>query len=120
MTTFRGSDSPGRAQNLFTTMSTRITDNTPVSALSVGELRSLVEAVVARVLLPSTNATAHGMQGLADLLGCSLSQAKRIKASGLLAPAISQLGRVMVIDTEKALALWHKASHGNFQKSPIQ
>ena len=58
--------------------------------------------------------------GLADLLGCSLSQAKRIKASGLLAPAISQLGRVTVIDTEKALALWHKASHGNFQKSPIQ
>ena len=95
------------------------TDSTPISALSVGELRSVIEAVVKQTMT-STKATAHGIRGLADLLGCSPSQAKRIKASGLLSPAISQLGRTIVIDSDQALAIWHRASHGRNLKTAIQ
>jgi len=94
----------------------RIDDKTRVAELSVGELRSVIEAVVQSAIEKRTKATAHGIQGLADVLGCSVSQAKRVKASGLLQPAISQLGRVMVIDVDKALDIWHRASHP-FRKS---
>lgn len=91
----------------------QIADKTKVADLSVGELRSVIEAVVKETIAHNTKATAHGIQGLADVLGCSVSQAKRVKASGLLQPAISQLGRVMVVDTEMALELWRRASHSS-------
>ena len=47
----------------------------------------------------------YGMQGLADLLGCSLATASRIKKSGVLDPAISQKGRIIVTDADLALDL---------------
>ena len=47
----------------------------------------------------------YGMQGLADLLGCSLTTASRIKKSGVLDPAISQKGRIIVTDADLALDL---------------
>ncbi len=47
----------------------------------------------------------YGMQGLCELLGCSMTTAGRIKKSGVLDPAISQIGKVIVIDSDLALDL---------------
>lgn len=47
----------------------------------------------------------RGMKELADTLHCSLSTAQRIKSSGVLDPAISQIGKVMLVDAEQALEL---------------
>ncbi len=45
----------------------------------------------------------YGIKGLASLLGCSIATAERVKASGILNPAISQHGRTIIIDAEMAL-----------------
>lgn len=59
---------------------------------------------------PHTDCSPHkhyiyGMKGLAQLLGCSLSTAARIKKSGVLAPAIHQTGKIIVVDADLALDL---------------
>ena len=51
----------------------------------------------------------YGISGLQEFLHCSASTAKRIKASGLLDPAISQVGKTIIIDAEKALELLRKS-----------
>lgn len=47
----------------------------------------------------------YGLAGLSQLLGCSQSTAARIKKSGVLAPAIHQTGKIIVIDADLALDL---------------
>lgn len=47
----------------------------------------------------------YGIKGLAKLLGASSSTAQRIKSSGVLDAAISQNGKIIVIDADLALDL---------------
>lgn len=47
----------------------------------------------------------YGPAGLSQLLGCSISTAARIKKSGVLAPAIHQTGKIIVVDADLALEL---------------
>lgn len=47
----------------------------------------------------------YGLQGLCDLLGCSMSTATRIKSSGIIDAAISQFGNTIVIDADLAIDL---------------
>lgn len=47
----------------------------------------------------------YGLQGLADLLGVAKTTACRIKASGVLDAAISQRGKVIVVDADLAIDL---------------
>lgn len=47
----------------------------------------------------------YGLQGLSDLLGCSLSTSARVKKSGAIDAAISQQGKIIVIDADLALDL---------------
>lgn len=78
-------------------------DNTTLlSELTVGELRDLVRAVLEESV--HKQRTVHGLRGLADLLGVSVSTVKRYR--GLLSPAIAQHGRSIVVDADKALSLW--------------
>ena len=48
---------------------------------------------------------AYGIRGIADTYGCSIPTANRIKKSGVIDDAISQTGRKIVVDVDKALAL---------------
>ena len=56
----------------------------------------------------------YGLQGLCDLLSCSISTAARIKKSGVIDAAISQTGKIIVIDADLALDLLnsHKKRSG--------
>ena len=81
-------------------MDKKITDNTPLSELTVGEFLELLRSGGQSAPRP----VVHGLQGLADLLGTSVSTVKRYR--DLLAPAIAQRGRTVVVDADKALRLW--------------
>jgi hypothetical protein len=45
----------------------------------------------------------YGIAGLAKLFGCSLPTAQRIKSSGEIDDAISQIGSIIIVDADYAL-----------------
>ncbi|OJU35473.1 MAG: hypothetical protein BGN96_04885 [Bacteroidales bacterium 45-6] len=47
----------------------------------------------------------YGIAGIAELFGCSIPTAQRIKSSGKIDDAISQCGKIIVVDAELALEL---------------
>ncbi len=87
----------------------------PVCMMSGEELLSIVSSCVNNVesvpedYQADTRKYVYGMQGLANLLGCSVPTAYRIKSSGILSDAISQYRRTIVIDAERALDLMRQA-----------
>lgn len=87
------------------------TDDTPISRLTVGELREVIRQELSG-LTDFRTQPARGIRGIADLFGVSYTQAKRIKASGIIDGAVSQTGRTIVVDRERALELYHRATHG--------
>ena len=54
----------------------------------------------------------YGIKGLSELLGCSIPTAQRVKVSGTIDDAICQVGRKIIIDSEKALSLLKKKKGG--------
>lgn len=49
----------------------------------------------------------YGIAGIAEIFGCSVPTANRIKKSGIIDGAITQVGRKIVVDGQKALSLAH-------------
>jgi hypothetical protein len=47
----------------------------------------------------------YGLLGIAKLFGCSMPTANRIKQSGRIDKAITQIGRKIIVDAELALEL---------------
>ena len=56
--------------------------------------------------------TDTGILGIAKLFGCSLPTANRIKKSGKIDKAITQIGRKIIVDAELALELAGKKTGG--------
>ena len=54
----------------------------------------------------------YGLSGIAQLFGCSVETAKRIKQSGKINNAITQIGRKIIVDADMALALAGKKTGG--------
>ena len=54
----------------------------------------------------------YGIPGIARLFGCSLPTANRIKKSGRIDKAITQIGRKIIMDAELALELAGKKTGG--------
>ena len=55
----------------------------------------------------------YGIRGIAELFHCSLPTANRIKKSGRIDKAITQVGRKIVIDAELALELAGRKKFGS-------
>ena len=55
--------------------------------------------------LPSERKLAYGIKGIAETFRCSIPTANRIKKSGVIDKAISQVGRKIVLNVDLALAL---------------
>ena len=77
--------------------------NTKLSDMTLGELLEAISVV-------KRSTTVTGLEGIASIFGVSISTAKRIKASGIIDKAISQHGRVIVTDVDKALELYRRAT----------
>ena len=54
----------------------------------------------------------YGLGGIARLFGCSLPTANRIKQSGKINRAITQIGRKIIVDAELALDLAGRKTGG--------
>ena len=81
-----------------------ITSNTRIIDLTVGQLMD----IIAKAQAPEqTKRLVYGISGIAQLFNCSMTTANRIKASGRIDDAITQHGRIIVVDADKALVLFN-------------
>ena len=54
----------------------------------------------------------YGLAGIAKLFGCSIPTANRIKQSGKIDNAITQIGRKIIVDAELAIELAGRKTGG--------
>lgn len=85
--------------------------NTRIIDLTVGELMDLLDKqqnnIIKQPELPKKRFV-YGIAGIAQLFNCSMTTANRIKASGKIDRAISQCGRMIIVDADLALELMKK------------
>lgn len=82
--------------------------NRPLFSLTVGEFLEIQKKAEQPVVVDLTGKSkryVYGIAGLADLFKCSRTTAVKLKGSGKLDKAISQVGRKIVVDAEMALEL---------------
>lgn len=88
--------------------------NTPLFRLTAGEFLDLLERGTQPETIDTTkDGTKHvyGLAGIAELFGCSKTQASRIKQSGKINGALTQVGNLIIVEAEKALELAGKAKN---------
>lgn len=88
----------------------KIIDNeTPLAMLTVGELKEVLSSIQSKLEPIVENNQkknfVYGIHGIASIFGCSIPTAQKIKSSGTIDGAITQLGRLIVVDSELALKL---------------
>lgn len=88
-----------------------ITSDTRIIDLTVGQLMQLLDKKQAPAEIKEEPDKAkrlvYGIAGIAQLFNCSMTTANRIKASGRIDAAITQYGRIIVVDADKALVLFN-------------
>ena len=82
----------------------------PVAMMTGEELRYLLESSRGTETSDGTQTVQpkrmfFGIEGIAQIFGCSVPTANRIKKSGVINDAITQVGRKIIIDGDMALAL---------------
>lgn len=88
-----------------------VNEETPVAMLTVRQLREALfmtggESKESEKKEVAQKRYVFGLAGIRSLLGVSLPTAHRLKNT-ILAGAVSQQGRIIVTDAEKALQLFH-------------
>lgn len=90
--------------------------NKPLFQATLGDLQELLLELVSDQALMNQQENhvekaipdkkfVYGLAGIQELFGCSHSTAYRLKKSGILDPAISQIGHILVVDAPYALDL---------------
>lgn len=85
-----------------------ISPDTRIIDLTIGELMEFLgrETVVKTDCMPSRERRlVYGIAGIAQLFNCSKATANRIKQSGKIDKAITQVGNKIVVDADMALEL---------------
>lgn len=86
--------------------------NTRLIDLTVGDLMEMIESIQGEKSIPQATTApekkyVYGIAGIAQIFNCSMTTANRIKASGRIDRAISQTGRIIVVDADLALELFN-------------
>ena len=85
----------------------------PVAMMTGEELSYLIDSRMAtwatEIASLSQRRIYYGIEGIAQIFGCSVPTANRIKKSGVIDDAITQIDRQIVIDGNLALELAKKA-----------
>ncbi len=88
---------------------------TPICKMDGEELAFLISSITSnqqsQMLLTQPQQEEHnvyGIAGIAQIFGCSIPTASRIKKSGIINDAITQVGRKIVVNADKALELASK------------
>lgn len=99
--------------NLMTNMNIEDLKQKPVAMMTGEELSFLMGSSMAvwaeEIASRSQRRTYYGIEGIAQIFGCSVPTANRIKKSGVIDDAITQIDRQIVIDGDLALELAKKA-----------
>jgi hypothetical protein len=79
--------------------------------LTVADLERLMQEREERLIhrltaAPEQPAIVEGIKGIAELYHCSTATAQRIKNSGKIDAAITQVGRKILVNTRMALAIY--------------
>lgn len=87
-----------------------INDTTPIWQLTVKEFKDLIQETSGakaepEKTQPNYEAYTYGIAGLAELIGTSKTTAQRIKSSGAIDKAITQVGRKLIIHKSTALQI---------------
>ena len=90
----------------------QITDDTPIAMLTVGQLKSVLDSSLRERTDKSdeTNAATpkryvHGVVCIKQLFNCSYPTAHKLKET-ILKPAVTQQGRVIIVDVDLAMRLF--------------
>lgn len=91
--------------------------DTPLFQLTVGEFLELQKSIdqnggVQTVPQSSGKNFVYGLKGIAGIFNCSIQTAFKIKASGVIDEALTQVGRIIVVDSGKAIELAGKKTGG--------
>ena len=88
---------------------------TPICKMDGEELAFLITSITsgAQNQLPinqpkTEEHIVYGIAGIAQIFGCSIPTASRIKKSGIINDAVTQVGRKIVVNADKALELASK------------
>lgn len=81
----------------------------PIAMMTGEELCFLITKSVESTEKPTLQTVSkgnyYGIEGIARVFGCSVPTANRIKKSGIIDKAITQIGRKIVVDADLALSL---------------
>lgn len=94
--------------------------NKPLFTLTVGEFLDLQKKAEQETqaretvspALPDSPRYVYGLKGIAALFGCGMVTASKIKRSGLIDRAVTQIGRKIIVDAPLALELVRKSKKG--------
>lgn len=96
---------------------------TPVCMMTGEQLAYLISNLSLIAKQPKEDVEPHkakhlvyGIKGIADVFGCSIPTANRIKKSGVIDDAISQVGRKIVVDADLALQLVLESKRGKEER----
>ncbi len=73
---------------------------------------SQADEAVPQPITDTSKKYVYGILGISKLFGCSIPTANRIKKSGKIDKAITQIGRKIIVDAELALELAGKKTGG--------
>lgn len=101
-------------------MPAKINDATRIIDLTVGQMEDLIRSW-ARSEIANAKAGAphqdkrhvYGLKGLAKLLGCSITRACQINTSGVIEPALTRLGNLLIFDADLVLSLLKENNDGH-------
>lgn len=94
--------------------------NKPLFALTVGEFLDLQKKAEPETqaretvspALPDSPRYVYGLKGIAALFGCGMVTASKIKRSGMIDRAVTQIGRKIIVDAPLALELVRQNKKG--------
>lgn len=79
--------------------------NKRIIDMTLGELLSAIDEHMDANRKPAR--MVYGIAGIASLFNCSIPTAQRIKSSGRIDAAISQTGRIIAVDADRAMELFN-------------
>lgn len=82
--------------------------NKPLWQMTAAEFLALQkekEDITTTIVRDHSKKYVYGIAGIAQLFGCSIPTANRIKKSGKIKKAITQIGRKIIVDADLAMEL---------------
>lgn len=86
-------------------------ENTPLAMLTVGQFKEIIISAMPRqeveTKLDASPNYIYGLAGIRELFGVSHATAQKLKNT-ILAPAVKQCGRKIIVDARMAVELFNK------------